>query len=922
MNLIFLDNSIKNVNIFKLFSTCSFITINNFEDNIELLTQLNNTNLTNITNIAIIKDTQLNNNYLIQQIALLMPDINVKVYDLSILAQQQSILSNISSLSTPNNSISDFYFDNIFFKQSIQYIYFYEQLITNNNINYSTYTNILLIDKTVSNYLTFFNSANNFTYPIIYNYNTNSQELINLFTNNFTSINRIAIVSTNNNLFINNSKFFTNNDLLPDTNDYSANIKFIINLINILQIKNIDFLACSTLTDNDWKQYFDILTTYNVIIGASIDKTGNLLYGGNWIMESSNTDVKNIYFNDNIKTYHSTLIANDCIWTIGPNIVINDNEYKISMQSSVVFTSGPFINKLLLIGGINDTQFLNTCVLFDPDTNTWTQKASMTFPRVRHSSIIMSDGRVLVIGGYNNISTLFVSEIYDPNNNTWTQTTNNNMPYYCEIYPQITSFNIVLSNNKVVAYSSFYKNYEIYNPLTNIWTIGTSSPGNYNSIISLPNNKIMFFNYVDLTTAGINTGDVFTLNANNNHAVYDIITNTFTNTSEIIIPNPISENICAYKRFFLFTRSNGKLYVFFEMHSYKYIYFQNYQYAGGYVGYIVYNPNTNNWTFGKYIDASCNIASFTVLKNETLLIQSRFTPLNYIYDIDNDILFSYLSSFSFNTIFDSTTVLNNGDVIICGGLQLFSYLTTNKVYIVTPPTYDPPAPIIITPPIYRTYFFNEPLYFNKSIGLVSKNAIPNIGEYDYIIRLNMSLNDFFTTRTYQQSVSNIDNTIVTFEINQDNFNLAYNNTLMDANRDALIRGIEYTTSCDTRVLEILALKIFGHAKSRSAIKNDTNIISDVKDNLFNFFNNIVQTYKMDIFNQYIQYDLVDINTNDVSTPVNFNFTNDIIDFPGYISGSLLNIGQLSQELLNGPISGNSTSLVNGIYNVPILIKFG
>ena len=67
---------------------------------------------------------------------------------------------------------------------------------------------------------------------------------------------------------------------------------------------------------------------------------------------------------------------------------------------------------------------------------------------------------------------------------------------------------------------------------------------------------------------------------------------------------------------------------------------------------------------------------------------------------------------------------------------------------------------------------------------------------------------------------------------------------------------------------------------------------------------------------------MNLNNNDINEPINFNFTNDVIDFTGYIHGSLLDTEQLSSNLLNGPTSGNSTSLINGVYNIPILIKFG
>ena len=950
MSLLFLDNSIRNLNIFKLtslcifkytisniISDCSFITINNFEDFIEIDNIVANIDFNNINNAALVIDTKIINNYLAQKLTMIKSNINIKIYNMSILENQQTILTDIDSiLFTTGNShsplLSDFYSNNIFFKQSIKNLYFYEKLITNTNTNTNTNThckNVLLIDKTVSNYAVFLNSANSNTYPIVFNYNTDPLELLNLLTENFTTIERIAIVSTNNssesnphknyNMFINNSTYFTDDDLVPNCTNYSDNLKFIINLIDKFNIKTIDFLACETLKINNWRQYYDILSKYNVNIGASIDNTGNILYGGNWIMETTNIDIKNIYFTENIGLYHSTLVIEDCIWTFGPTMPL-----KISMQCYVLFKSGLFANKLLLMGGTTDTEFSKVCLLFDPATNTWTQKADMIYPRVYHSAVILKDNRVLVIGNIYDKT----CEIYNPITDIWTRTTDTNFGYNCEVYPQMMSSNIVLCDNlqpglnkKVLAYSNIYQQYEIYDPATEIWTIGTYNISGKCLLKLLPNYKIMFFNFVTPNYTGmINISNLHVFNANNNHIIYDSQTDTFTNTGEIIIPIPISGNVNVFHRFFLFCRSNDKLYVFFELYNYKYISWETYQIEGTYLGYIVYDPSTNSWTFGKFVDISYNIASFALLNNDTLFIQSRYTTANNIYDIDNDIVFTYSHFDSMINIYDTTIVLNNDKIYMFGGCRLFNYLMTDTVYIITPPSYTPPAPPVL--PISRNYFFNEPLYFTKSIGVFSKHSIPDIGEYDYIIKLNMSLNDFFITRSYQQNQNDINNIDITFNVNQDNFNLAYNNTLMDSNRDALIKGSEYVTSCDTRILEIIALKIFGHAKARTAIKNDTSIISGIKHNLFNFFNNIVQNYKTNIFNQYVQYDLVDLNNNDINEPINFNFTNDVIDFPGYIHGSLLDTNQLSSNLLNGPTSGNSSSLINGVYNIPILIKFG
>jgi hypothetical protein len=83
-----------------------------------------------------------------------------------------------------------------------------------------------------------------------------------------------------------------------------------VKLIKDFNIKNIDFLVCNSLLNNKWLEYYNLLSQItNVTIGASNDKTGNLKYGGNWVMENTNIDIRNTYFNDGIKNYNSTLAS-------------------------------------------------------------------------------------------------------------------------------------------------------------------------------------------------------------------------------------------------------------------------------------------------------------------------------------------------------------------------------------------------------------------------------------------------------------------------------------------------------------------------------------------------------------------------------------------------------------------------------------
>ena len=90
---------------------------------------------------------------------------------------------------------------------------------------------------------------------------------------------------------------------------YSKPLLSLIRLINHYHIKKVDFLACSSLKNPQWRRFFKILAEETgAIIGASSNETGNLNFGGDWIMETTGEDIERIYFTPSkLTNYHQTL---------------------------------------------------------------------------------------------------------------------------------------------------------------------------------------------------------------------------------------------------------------------------------------------------------------------------------------------------------------------------------------------------------------------------------------------------------------------------------------------------------------------------------------------------------------------------------------------------------------------------------------
>lgn len=177
------------------------------------------------------------------------------------------------------------------------------------------YKNIMLIDDTIRDYKTFVESANEDTLPIVYQHGSTRDELSSVLDSIYmdVSFQRIVFVFEENigtTSFLEQQPFFTSEDLTEE-GVFSENLQFMIEIIGAYGVTSIDFLACNLLQYSNWKKYFEILTTNtSVVVGASNDLTGNLLYGGNWTLESTSEDVTTIYFTEYIQTYKYLLKLN------------------------------------------------------------------------------------------------------------------------------------------------------------------------------------------------------------------------------------------------------------------------------------------------------------------------------------------------------------------------------------------------------------------------------------------------------------------------------------------------------------------------------------------------------------------------------------------------------------------------------------
>lgn len=209
-------------------------------------------------------------------------------------------------------------------------------------------TNLLLIDENVPNYSFLVESANSSTTCIVYSESTTKSVLFDLISSRFSTISRIGVCS-----LANTSLLFVNDQIT------SENTESIIQLITQFQVQTMDFLACETLLDNEWLSFYSILKSRTgVIVGASNDKTGNILYGGDWEMESTSENVETVYFQSSIQYYTYLLDLTHVffaysrtgdLYSCGNAVFINEGEITplptlTSVYTSIIQSSAPIVN--------------------------------------------------------------------------------------------------------------------------------------------------------------------------------------------------------------------------------------------------------------------------------------------------------------------------------------------------------------------------------------------------------------------------------------------------------------------------------------------------------------------------------------------------------------------------------------------------
>lgn len=144
-------------------------------------------------------------------------------------------------------------------------------------------------------------------------------------------------------LIINKYKYFSNN-IIDIINNITPNI-------------TIDLLTCNLNNEDFKKEVEQIESDLNINIRYSIDQTGNNSLNTNWILESDNIDVKNLYFNDNINNWN-VILTGDITNSLN-SIYITITNPNAAGGKTYTLTQNCNLSDIITSGTIDGTEYIN-----------------------------------------------------------------------------------------------------------------------------------------------------------------------------------------------------------------------------------------------------------------------------------------------------------------------------------------------------------------------------------------------------------------------------------------------------------------------------------------------------------------------------------------------------------------------------------
>jgi len=185
---------------------------------------------------------------------------------------------------------------------------------------------------------------------------------------------------------------------------------------------------------------------------------------------------------------------------------------KRSNHTATVLSDG----SILVCGGTDGTQILDSCELYDRRLNEWIIISTMTTPRAYHRATLLPNGNVLISGGQtqlsNTISITNTSEIYYPSVRKFVRTGNMNTNRMLHTQTLLHNGNVLVIGGVGGTGSGNYLNSaEIFITTANLW-ISVSNLNNSRSehtATLLKNGNVFIAGGINGTGSPLNTTEIF-----------------------------------------------------------------------------------------------------------------------------------------------------------------------------------------------------------------------------------------------------------------------------------------------------------------------------------------------------------------------------------------------------------------------------